>query len=278
MTLPESFVLGVIQGLTEFLPVSSTAHLVLAPTLFGWADPPHAFDVALHIGTLLAVLVYFRAEWARLARGAVGLLAARREEDVDQRMALLVILGCIPAGIAGLLFQKKVETLAQPQEHPISYLVMAAMLIAFGLLMGWVDRHSRRKRSLQSFSPGEAVFVGAAQAIAVIPGVSRSGSTITAGLMMGLTREAAARFSFLLAAPVIFAAAAWDGLKLVRHAVPGEAIGAGAFLVGIATSAVVGWFCIHFLLEFLRRRSLWIFVFYRVVLGIFLIALYLHNH
>jgi undecaprenyl-diphosphatase len=272
--------MGVIQGLTEFLPVSSTAHLVLAPTLFGFADPPHAFDVALHLGTLFALLLYFRSEWGRLFRGGIGLVTERRiDDDIDRKMALLVVLGCIPAGIAGYLLEKRVDELSNVQKHPISYLVMGVALIAFGLLMGWADRNSRKTRSIKNMSPGEATFIGVMQALALVPGVSRSGSTITGGLMIGLSREAAARFSFLLSAPIIAVAAAWDGLKLLRHAIPeGETITAAAFVTGIVASAIVGWFCIHFLLEFLRKRSLWVFVFYRVVLGIFLIVLFTHNH
>jgi undecaprenyl-diphosphatase len=275
----QSLLLGVIQGLTEFLPISSTAHLVLAPTFFGFAEPPHAFDVALHIGTLLAVLVYFRSDWARLVRGGLKLLAERHvNEDIDRQLALLVVLGCVPAGIAGLLLQKKVAALAQPQQNPISYLVIATALIVVGLIMAWVDRRSRKARSIKNVSLGEALFVGVAQAVALIPGVSRSGSTITAGLMIGLTRESAARFSFLLSAPITAVAAAWDGQKLLRGAVPAaESIPASAFIVGILASGVVGWFCIHFLLEFLRKRSLWVFVYYRVVLGLFLIGLYWYN-
>jgi undecaprenyl-diphosphatase len=271
--------MGVIQGLTEFLPVSSTAHLVLAPTLFGFADPPHAFDVALHVGTLIALVIYFREDWARLLRG-VGRLASERRpaEDPDQKMALMVVLGCIPAGISGVLLDKKVEQLAQPETHPSAYLVMAIGLIAMGLLMGWVDRISRKARTIKNMTLGEAMLVGVAQALAVIPGVSRSGSTITAGLFVGLTREAAARFSFLLSAPVIAGAAAWDGLKLMRHAVTGEeAISAAALAAGVLASGIVGWFCIHFLMEYVRKRTLWIFVYYRVVLGIFLIGLWVHN-
>jgi undecaprenyl-diphosphatase len=271
--------MGVIQGLTEFLPVSSTAHLVLAPSLFGFAEPPHAFDVALHIGTLIALLAYFRADWVRLLQGGLRLLSTRRvEDDPDRRMALLVVLGCIPAGIAGLLFEKKVDVLAEPKEHPVDYLIMALALIGFGLLMGWVDRNSRKNRSMKNMSPGEATFIGAMQALALVPGVSRSGSTITGGLFIGLNREAAARYSFLLSGPIIALAAAWDGLKLVLHKIPeAESISAAAFLGGIVASAIVGWFCIHYLLEFLRKRSLWVFVFYRIVLGVFLIGLWWNN-
>jgi undecaprenyl-diphosphatase len=271
--------MGVIQGLTEFLPVSSTAHLVLAPSLFGFGDPPHAFDVVLHAGTLIALLIYFREDWARLLKGALRLVQERRiDRDIDQRMALLVLLGCIPAGIVGLLFEKKVDELAQPETHPYAYLVMGVVLILFGLLMGWVDSLSKKARSIKNMTPGEATLVGVLQAFAVIPGVSRSGSTITAGLLVGLTREAAARFSFLLSGPLIAAAVLWEGQKLLRHTVVGEeALSAAAMAVGILSSAVVGYFCIHFLLEYLRKRSLWVFVYYRVVMGIFLIALFWHD-
>jgi undecaprenyl-diphosphatase len=284
LTILQSLYLGIIQGLTEFLPISSTAHLILAPDLapkfLGFTShPPHAFDVVIQSGTLLAVLFYFRHDWARLFRGGIELLKERTvDDDLDRKMALLVILGCIPAGIAGLLLQKKVEPLADPQQHPASYLVMGIALIGVGLIMAWADRVSRKQRAIKNMSTGEALFVGVAQATALIPGVSRSGSTITAGLMMGLTREAAARFSFLLSAPIMLVATAWDGVKLMRGHLPGaEAIPISAVVVGILAAAIVGFLCIHFLLEYLRKRSLWAFVFYRVVLGVFLIMLYTHN-
>jgi undecaprenyl-diphosphatase len=276
LTILQSLFLGIIQGLTEFLPISSTAHLVLAPTFFGFAEPPHAFDVALHIGTLLAVLVYFREDWIRLIQSGLALLRTREVNgDPNRQMALLVVLGCIPAGLAGLALQKVVEPLAHPQKNPVSYLVMATTLIGVGLLMAWVDRVSRKTRSLKNLGISEALFVGMAQAVALIPGVSRSGATITAGLVTGLTREAAARFSFLLSAPITLVAAAYGCYKLVRHSgPPAEAISAVAFVVGILASGVVGWACIHFLLEFLKKRSLWIFVWYRMVLGGFLLLFY----
>jgi undecaprenyl-diphosphatase len=284
LTVPQSLYLGIIQGLTEFLPISSTAHLILAPNfapgfLKFTQEQPHAFDVALHVGTLLALLIYFRDEWRRLIRGGIKLLTERTvDDDIDRKMALLVILGCIPAAIAGPLLDKRVEELADPNKHSSSYLVMGIVFIVFGLLMGWVDRISRKARSAKNLSPGEAIFVGVAQAVALIPGVSRSGATITAGLLTGLTREAAARFSFLISAPVVAGAAAWTGLKLLHGGVQGEeALSAGVFIAGILASAVVGWLCIHFLLEYLRKRTLWVFVYYRVVLGIFLIALFMHN-
>jgi undecaprenyl-diphosphatase len=279
LTILQSLLLGIIQGLTEFLPISSTAHLVLAPTFFGFAEPPHAFDVALHIGTLLAVLVYFRADWALLAQGALATLRTREiNGDPNRKLALLVVLGCIPAGIAGLLLQKKVEALAHPQQNPVSYLVMAMTLISVALLMAWVDRVSRKTRTLKNLGTSEALFVGMAQAVALIPGVSRSGATITAGLVTGLTREAAARFSFLLSAPITLVATAYGCCKLVSHSgPPAEAISAGAFAVGILASGIVGWACIHFLLEFLKKRSLWIFVWYRMVLGVFLLVLWANN-
>jgi len=284
LTVPQSLYLGVIQGLTEFLPVSSTAHLILAPNFapafLKFAEqPPHAFDVALHIGTLIALLIYFRSEWGRLIRGGIGLLKTRTvDDDIDRKMALLVVLGCIPAAIAGPLLEKRVDELADPLHHRMSYLVMGVVFIVFGLLMGRVDQISRKTRSVKNLSPGNAFFVGVAQAIALIPGVSRSGATITAGLLTGLTREAAARFSFLLSAPVVAGAAAWTGLKLLHPGADAEGIpSAGVFLAGIAASAIVGWLCIHFLLEFLRKRSLWVFVFYRIVLGVFLIGVWWHN-
>lgn len=284
MTILQSLYLGIIQGLTEFLPISSTAHLVLAadfaPGFLAFThQPPHAFDVALHIGTLLAVLFYFRADWARLILGGLDVLRTREVNgDVNRRLAVLVVLGCVPAGIAGLLLQKQVEALADPRQNPVSYLVMAMTLIGVALLMAWIDRVSRRTRSLKNIGTGEALFIGLAQAVALIPGVSRSGATITAGLVTGLTREAAARFSFLLSAPITLVATAYGCYKLVGHSgPPAVAISAGAFVAGILASGVVGWACIHFLLEFLKKRSLWVFVWYRMVLGIFLLVLWANN-
>jgi undecaprenyl-diphosphatase len=277
LNVQQSLLLGVIQGLTEFIPISSTAHLVLAPQFVSMPQPSHTFDVALHAGTLLAVMLYFWRDWIALARGLLRtLVEGRVGNDPHRRMGLLVLLACVPAGIAGVLFNDRIEHLSQPQEYPVGLLVIGISLFAVGLLMWWADSYARKSRPETSIRGFDAAFIGLAQAMAIIPGVSRSGATITAGLVTGLTREAAARFSFLMVAPVIAGAVLLKGAKLMETGIaPAEQIN---LAVGIAAAAVSGYFCIRFLLGYLRRASLGIFVGYRLLLGAFLIALYFYNH
>lgn len=277
MNVQQSLLLGVIQGLTEFIPISSTAHLVLTPQFVPMPQPSHTFDVALHAGTLLAVMLYFWRDWIALFRGLFRTLLERRVgNDPHRRMGLLILLACIPAGIAGVLFNDKIEYLSQPQDHPIGLLVIGIALVVVALLMWWADSCARKSRPETSIRGFDAAFIGLAQAVAIIPGVSRSGATITAGLITGLSREAAARFSFLMVAPVIGGAVLLKGANLLETGIaPAEQLN---LAVGIAAAAVSGYFCIRFLLGYLRRASLGIFVGYRLLLGAFLIALYFYNH
>lgn len=277
MNVQQSLLLGLIQGLTEFIPISSTAHLILAPQFVPMPQPSHSFDVALHAGTLLAVLLYFWRDWITLACGLLRTaIEGRVGHEPYRRMGLLVLLSCIPAGIAGVLFNDRIERLAQPQEYPIGLLVIGASLVIVGLLMWWADAYSRKSRPETSIGGFDALFIGLAQAVAILPGVSRSGATITAGLITGLTREAAARFSFLLIAPVIAGAVLLKGVMLLKTGIPpGEQ---APLAVGLTAAAVSGYLCIRFLLGYLRRASLGLFVGYRLLLGSFLIALYFHNH
>jgi undecaprenyl-diphosphatase len=261
MDLFQAFVLAVVQGLTEFLPISSAAHLILVPHLVGWEDQGLAFDLAVHLGSLVAVVVYFREEvrrmfWAWLASLAGG------ESTADGRLAWMVILATIPAGLAGLLLYGLVSGALR------SPLVIAGTTIGFALLMWWADRRGGRFRDELAIGWREALFIGVAQAIALIPGTSRSGITITAGLMLGLTREAAARFSFLMAIPVIALASGFDLIRLARSD------GAVDFFVlgfAVAVSAVTAWLAIHWFLRLLARFSLIGFVIYRLLLGLFLL-------
>ena len=268
MPLLQVIVLAIVQGLTEFLPISSTAHLYLTSWLFGWQVEGLDFDIALHIGTLLAVLLYFARDWIQILAQGFGIRMRGDDELKHNHMLLwLLIIGTIPVGIAGLVFNKQAET---TWRNPF---VIGGMLIAVGILMYFAENAGRKQRDLSAIDLTDAAAIGAAQALAVVPGTSRSGVTITAGLFRNLTRESAARFSFLLSTPAIGAAAAkalWDmhkkggGLHNMLHA---------DFLVGVAVSAVTGCVVIAWFLQYLRRSGLRPFVYYRILFGIIVLAL-----
>jgi len=264
-------VLGVVQGLTEFLPVSSTAHLVLFPWAFGIDDPlldSLTFDVALHLGTLVALLVYFRSDWLNLVRAFFSSVKNRSISAPDERLVWLIAAATLPAGILGALFEKKVETVLR------SPLVIAAALFVVGIIMIIAERQAARlskARETVDMTLPHALYIGFAQAAALVPGVSRSGATITAGLFAGYNRSAAARFSFLLSTPIIAGAAI---LKL-RHVFSGLPAGEGEiFLVGIGASAVSGYMAIAFLMDYLKRRPLNVFAYYRVLLAAAITGVY----
>jgi len=259
MDILQAIIFGAVQGITEFLPISSTAHLILLPWFMGWTDPGLSFDVALHLGTLVALLIYFRVEWLNLARSTARLLRGR-VQDADARMALFIILGTIPGALGGLLFEDVVETTLR------SPVVISITLIVLALVLVIAERRGRRETDLNSMSLTDALTVGFAQAIALIPGVSRSGVTITAGLFRGMTREAAARFSFFLSTPIIAGAV---GKKLFDIAAEGlPAAEAPAFVVGIISAGVVGYASIAFLLRYLATHDTFAFIYYRIGLGI----------
>lgn len=259
----EALVLGCVQGLTEFLPISSSAHLTLLPQLFHWQTPwlnSLSFDVALHLGTLLALLLYFWKEVAIMAGAWLRKGLTRQAwSDPNSKLAWWIILGTIPAVILGFPFEKKVELWFRAP------LAVAISLMAAGLLMGTAEYVSRKQKALGELSLGQALAIGCAQALALIPGVSRSGITLTAGLFAGFKREDAARFSFLLAMPVTAGACVLKFKDLFKLTSSAEL---AATVAGILSSAVVGWLCIHFLLAYLRRSSLYIFVIYRLFLGL----------
>ncbi|HEV8414988.1 MAG TPA: undecaprenyl-diphosphatase UppP [Bryobacteraceae bacterium] len=272
MPLLHAIILGIIQGLTEFLPVSSSAHLALIPWLLGWNDQGLSFDIALHVGTVLAVIVYFFRDWIQVIAEGFGISigsdpAIRR----NPKLLWLLVLGSIPAGIAGLLVKDLAENVWRNNQY-----LIGSMLILVGLFMWWADRQGSRRKDLGNVSATDSLSIGAAQALALVPGVSRSGITICAGLLRNLDRETAARFSFLLATPAIAGAAAKDAWDLMRHG--GGMAGIPhdlrmALLVGVIVSAITGALTIQFFLNFLRRRSLSFFVWYRVIFGIIVIAL-----
>jgi undecaprenyl-diphosphatase len=273
MSILEAIVLGFVQGLTEFLPVSSTAHLVVVPQLLGWPDPGLAFDIALHAGTLIAVLVYFFRDWLQIIGQGLGFNWGPDPDLRRNRMLLwLLAIGTIPAGIAGLLFQKQADsTLRTP-------LIIGIAMIVIGIFMWWADRVGRGQKDMGHVSMADSVQIGIAQMLAVIPGVSRSGITISAGMLRNLDRPAAARFSFLLSTPIILGAALKDAWDLFRHegGVPHDM--RIAFAVGILVSAVTGGLAISFFLNFLRRHGLAYFVAYRILFGIIVIALAVFRH
>jgi undecaprenyl-diphosphatase len=267
MPLFQVIVLAIVQALTEFLPISSTAHLYLTSWLLGWEVQALEFDIGLHIGTLMAVLVYFYRDWVQIIAQGFG-LSAGSDAKLRQNRALLwlLALGTVPVGVFGLLFQDHAET---TWRNPF---VMSGMLIGVGVIMWIADRAAVGKRDLADVNLKDTASVGLAQALAIVPGTSRSGITITAALFRGMDRESAARFSFLLSTPAIGAAA----LVAVYGLVEKGGIGGDMllpFLLGILVSAVTGWLVIAWFLNFLRRGSLRFFVCYRIVFGIIVLAL-----
>lgn len=266
----EATSLGIVQGLTEFLPISSTAHLVLVPHFLKWKTPGLVFDTSLHLGTLVAVLYYFRKDISDIA--LAWMRSFKKDANLDEeqkqlsRLAWFIILGTIPAGLAGVSLEKVVEhTLRTP-------LVIAVSLIVGGLLLYLVDRKHSGDRDLSQIDLKTTLMVGFSQAVALIPGVSRSGITMTAGLFSGLTRESAARFSFLLGIPVIAAGGIFKLKDLAGHTLDGALI--SYFSAGFLAAAVSGYLCIRFLIQYLQTHNFNIFVGYRVALGtlIFLLS------
>jgi undecaprenyl-diphosphatase len=253
----QAIILALLQGLTEFLPISSSAHLILVPRLLGWEDQGLAFDVAVHVGTLLAVVTYFRHDLVRLAGAWLGSLAGRGM-NTEARLAWLVLLGTVPVVIAGLWLHDLIETALR------SPLVIAATTIVFALLLGWADRASRHRRDEYTLGVKDVLVIGLAQALALVPGTSRSGITMTAGLALGLTRSAAARFSFLLSIPVIALAGGYEARKLLQLTEP---VAWDALLLGTAVAGISAFLCIHFFLRLIERIGMLPFVIYRLLLG-----------
>ena len=262
MNVFQALVLGIIQGLTEFLPVSSSAHLALAPWILGWADPGLAFDVALHLGTLVAVLWFFQAEWVRLAGSAWEIVRTRRIATPEQRRVLFLIIATIPAAIVGKLLGDYADTtLRSPR-------LIATALIVMGVILWLADRVASQARSLDEMRWPQALAIGVAQVFALIPGVSRSGSTITAGRALGFSRESAAVFSFLMSMPITAAAAVLKVPEALRQ--PGPRL---PLLVGVIASGVSGWLAISLLIRYVARHSYGVFAIYRIVLGLLVFAL-----
>lgn len=287
MSILEAIVLGLTQGLTEFLPISSSGHLVLVPWLFGWEQPGLAFDAALHLGTLLAVFVYFRHElWAMILaiptalRHPIAIISGHAQPGegraADARLGVLIVLGSIPAGIVGLIGQDAIGDFFHSDEHQEkAILVIALLLIGFGLLLWLADRTGLRSRLLPDLTVRDALTIGIAQAFALIPGVSRSGVTLTAGLFRNLKRADAARFSFLLGVPLILAAGLTSLYDIYQSDPSGSEI--TSLGIGLAVSAISGFAAISGLLRFLQTSSTLVFVVYRVIVGLGVILLLVTN-
>lgn len=269
MNILEIFVLSVVQGVTEFLPVSSAAHLLLVPIVTGWRDQGLEFDLAVHVGSLAAVLIYFRREIAAVAVDWLRSLVTGGA-TANARLGWAVLLGTIPVGLAGLALKDLVETTMRTPE--IAAIVMAATLIGFGVLLGWADWRHRGDRNEYDLRWWDVLVIGCAQALALIPGTSRSGITITAALFLGLSREAAARFSFLLSIPVITLAGGLLAIDLIGD---GTNVAWGTLGVGALLSGISAWLCIHYFLMFIKRIGMQPFVVYRIVLGLVLLAAFL---
>lgn len=261
----QAIILGIVQGLTEFLPISSTAHLILVPWLLGWQDPGLAFDVVLHLGTLTGVIAFFWRDFYRMFTGMVVRNSSTiHAHIVDRKIGWHIIIGTVPAGLAGLLFKDRIETVLRDPS------IIAVTLILFALLLWWAERRGRKKRDLAHMNILDTIIIGCAQALALIPGVSRSGITITAGLCRHLERATAARFAFLLSAPIILAGGLLSFLEVYKigfsQGMLWPSIG------GFMASAISGFLAIKYLLIFLSRQKVNVFVYYRILLGIFILG------
>jgi undecaprenyl-diphosphatase len=271
MTLLQAIVIGIVQGLTEFLPISSTAHMRIVPELLGWRDPGSGFSAVIQIGTLIAVLVYFwRDLWRIFAATLREILQKTFFQSADARLGWMIAFGTVPIVVVGLLFEKQIDSSLR------SLYVICGSLIAVALLLAvteWLMRHGRvRGRSLEEINRRDATVVGLAQALAIIPGTSRSGVTLLGGLASGLSREAAARYSFLLSVPAVGAAGIYKLIK-ERHDLLGSQSQAINLAAGLIAAAVVGYLSIDWLLRYLRKRSTVVFIVYRIALAIILLIL-----
>lgn len=265
MDIIEAVILGIIQGVTEWLPISSTAHLRIAPELFGWSDPGAGFTAVIQLGTLFAVLLFFRSDIVRVFSGWVRSFTDKEQRNtLEAKQGWGIVIGTLPIVIFGVLFQKSIKAELR------SLYVVAIALILMGIVLAIAERVGKQARSMQDLTVKDGLWVGLWQAIALIPGASRSGSTIAGGLFAGLDRESAARYSFLLSIPSI-AAAGIKELVSVRHELGG--LNLMPTIVCTAVSFVVGYLTIAFLLKFLQQRSTTVFVIYRIALGIVLLLL-----
>lgn len=256
----QAVVLGLVQGLGEFLPISSSAHLVLTPWFFRWSDPGLTFNVALHLGTLIAVVVYF---WRDIIDLVINGLS--RPRSTEGRMLWYLAVASVPGALFGLLFEEQAETVFR------SPLLVALALALMGIILWWADRRGRKTRQIADITLTDSILVGLSQALAIIPGVSRSGITMSAGLLAGMKRETAARFSFLISIPIITGAALLTLKDLTLQDMD------LAFFLGVSTAAIIGFIAIKFLLQYLRHGSYLLFTWYRIILAGLVVVVYLYR-
>jgi undecaprenyl-diphosphatase len=264
MSFLEAVVLGLVQGLTEFLPISSSGHLRIVPALLDWDDPGAAFTAVIQLGTMAAVLLYFRADLWRIGRAWLrGLRDPEERRSLDSRMGWYLIAATVPISVLGLIFSDQIETTARDLR------LIGSMLIVMGLVLLLAEKVGTREKTVDDLDARDGVAIGGAQALALVPGVSRSGATITAGLFLGYTREAAARFSFLLSIPAVVL----SGVFELRHITDGDGPGAAATITATVVAFVTGYLAIAWLLRYLVKHSTLVFVIYRVALGILVLSL-----
>jgi len=261
-TIIQSIILGIAQGLGEFLPISSTAHLILIPYFAGWPDPGLSFDVALHLGTLVAVLVFFWKDWLRIFKSAYLSIQQNGFKKMNEEMLYYIIIATIPGALFGVLFEKKAETVFR------SPLLIALALIIVGYILYQADKKNKGERGLANINLKDSILIGLSQAVAIIPGVSRSGATISSGLFRGINKADAARFSFLLSTPIIAGAAILKLPHLFQEGIDAN------LLAGILASAISGYLAIKYLLQFLNKDNYRIFFWYRLIVGLAVILFY----
>jgi undecaprenyl-diphosphatase len=261
VTVFQAIVLGVLQGLAEFLPISSSAHLALTPWLLGWESPGLAFDVALHVGTLAAVLWFFRSQWAALVRAGWRIVTTRRVDTEEERRVIFLIIATIPGGIGGLVLAEYAETIFRTPS------LIATTLILMGVILWAVDRYAPHERMLGQMRWTHALVFGLVQVLALVPGVSRSGSTMTAGRALGFHRESAAVFAFLMSMPITAAAAAYEVPKALA-----EGGLTAPIVAGVIASALSGWLAISVLLRYVARHGFGVFAVYRIIAGLAVLA------
>jgi undecaprenyl-diphosphatase len=283
MEIWQAIVLGIVQGLTEFLPISSSGHLIIFPWLFGWEDAGLSFDAALHLGTLVAVVAFFRNDIARMIAAIpralsnpVGILTDRMEtpspRDPDARMGLLIAIATIPGLVLGLLFEDTIDEFFHTDSASTRAIaVIATMMIVVAIVMWFAEKVGSRRRVASDLTWTDSALIGSAQAVALIPGTSRSGATISAGLFLGLKRADAARFSFLAGMPLILGAGLKSLYEVISEGMTGHEV--ALFLAGGISAAIVGFFTIWGLLRYLETRSIMVFVIYRIVFGLFLFVM-----
>ena len=267
MTIIQSIILGIVQGLTELLPISSSAHLFLIPWILNW-HIPESFDVALHFGTLLAIGIFFFKDWIGLIKGGYKKVV-HKENSAEGKMFWYIVIATIPGGVIGFILDKYAESiLTQP-------LIIAIALIVMGIILYLIDKNAKKETEYENLSFKQTFIIGVSQALAFVPGVSRSGITMTTGRALGIKREAVAKYSFMLSAPIVLAATVFKLKDFIEYFLIADLVGIIAFALGVLFSFVVGIFVIKFLLEYLKKGSFKIFAIYRVVVGLLVIAIYL---